>query len=111
MLGAVRAESIIFSSPLVYQYPRLFQMIANEGRGVIVLLREPTPTALSERVRGFIETGLPQRELRDYGIGAQILLDLGVRDMVLLSNVPRTIVGLDGYGLHVVGRKTIPTGG
>ena len=90
---------------------RAMTMIANEGRGVIVLLREPTPTALSERVRGFIETGLPQRELRDYGIGAQILLDLGVRDMVLLSNVPRTIVGLDGYGLHVVGRKTIATGG
>jgi 3,4-dihydroxy 2-butanone 4-phosphate synthase/GTP cyclohydrolase II len=89
---------------------RAMTMITNEGRGVIVMLREPTPTALSERVRGFIETGLPQRELRDYGIGAQILLDLGVRDMVLLSNVPRTIVGLDGYGLHVVGRKTIPTG-
>ncbi len=88
---------------------RSMTMITNEGRGVVVLLREPTPTALSERVRGFIETGRPQRELRDYGIGAQILIDLGVRDMVLLSNVPRTIVGLDGYGLHVMGRKPIPT--
>jgi 3,4-dihydroxy 2-butanone 4-phosphate synthase/GTP cyclohydrolase II len=88
---------------------RSMTMIANEGRGVVVLLREPTPTAVSERVRGFIETGLPRRELRDYGIGAQILIDLGVRDMVLLSNVPRTIVGLDGYGLHVMGRQPIPT--
>ncbi len=75
----------------------------------MVLLREPTPTALSDRVRGFIETGEPQRELRDYGIGAQILLDLGVRDMVLLTNIARTIVGLDGYGLHVVGREPIPS--
>jgi 3,4-dihydroxy 2-butanone 4-phosphate synthase / GTP cyclohydrolase II len=90
---------------------RAMAMIANEGAGVVVLLREATPTAVSERVRGFLETGLPQRELRDYGIGAQILIDLGVRDMVLLSNVPRTIVGLDGYGLHVVGRKPIPSGG
>ena len=43
-------------------------------------------------------------ELRDYGVGAQILLDLGVREMVLLSNTAaQTIVGLDGYGLQIVG--------
>jgi 3,4-dihydroxy 2-butanone 4-phosphate synthase/GTP cyclohydrolase II len=46
-------------------------------------------------------------ELRDYGIGAQILLDLGVREMVLLSNTTRTIVGLEGYGLTVVERRPI----
>ena len=45
--------------------------------------------------------------LRDYGIGAQILTDLGVRDMVLLSNTERTFVGLEGYGLNVVGRRPI----
>jgi 3,4-dihydroxy 2-butanone 4-phosphate synthase / GTP cyclohydrolase II len=90
---------------------RAMHMIAAEGRGVVVLLREPTPTALSDRVRGFIETGEPQRELRDYGIGAQILIDLGVRDLVLLSNTQRLIVGLDGYGLHVVANKPIPAGG
>jgi 3,4-dihydroxy 2-butanone 4-phosphate synthase/GTP cyclohydrolase II len=89
---------------------RSMNMIAQEGRGVVVLLREPTLTALSDRVRGFVETGVPQRELRDYGIGAQILIDLGVRDMMLLTNQPRLIVGLDGYGLHVVGNKPIPTG-
>ncbi len=88
---------------------RSMQMIAEEGRGVVVMLREPTVTALSERVRGFIETGRPQRELRDYGIGAQILIDLGVRDMILLTNLPRLIVGLDGYGLHVVGNRPVPT--
>ncbi len=47
-------------------------------------------------------------DLRDYGVGAQILLDLGVREMVLLSNTRRTIVGLDGYGLSVVERRPIP---
>ena len=90
---------------------RSMRMIAQEGRGVVVLLREPTLTALSDRVRGFIENGQPQRELRDYGIGAQMLIDLGVRDMILLTNRPRLIVGLDGYGLHVVGNKPIPSGG
>jgi 3,4-dihydroxy 2-butanone 4-phosphate synthase/GTP cyclohydrolase II len=46
--------------------------------------------------------------LREYGIGAQILADLGVHEMVLLSNTQRTIVGLEGYGLNVVGRRDIP---
>jgi 3,4-dihydroxy 2-butanone 4-phosphate synthase/GTP cyclohydrolase II len=43
-------------------------------------------------------------------VGAQILLDLGVRDMVLLSNTQRTIVGLGGYGLRVVDRRPIDPG-
>ena len=85
------------------------RMIDEAGRGVVVLIREPTPTSLSDRVRA--KLGSDQRggpELRDYGVGAQILLDLGVRDMVLLSNTERTIVGLEGYGLSVVGRQPIP---
>jgi 3,4-dihydroxy 2-butanone 4-phosphate synthase/GTP cyclohydrolase II len=83
-------------------------MIAEAGRGVVVLLRETAPTALSDRMRGVMERGTPAHELRDYGIGAQILLDLGVHDMILLSNTQRTIVGLEGYGLSVVGRRPIP---
>ena len=47
------------------------------------------------------------RELRDYGVGAQILQDLGVREMVLLTNASRTIVGLEGYGLKVAGQRTL----
>ena len=68
---------------------RAMRMIAAEGRGVVVLLREPTPTALSDRVRGSIEPARRSAKLRDYGIGAQILLDLGVREMMLLSNTAR----------------------
>ena len=45
--------------------------------------------------------------MRDYGIGAQILLDLGVKDMILLSNHKRTIIGLEGYGLNVVEQRGI----
>ena len=71
--------------------------IAREGRGVVVLIRDVKATALSERVRAGREKVAP--ELRDYGIGAQILADLGVREMSLLSNHPRPIVGLEGYGI------------
>ncbi|MBP6434934.1 MAG: 3,4-dihydroxy-2-butanone-4-phosphate synthase, partial [Sphingorhabdus sp.] len=45
---------------------------------------------------------------RVYGIGAQILADLGVHDMTLLTNSHRTVVGLEGYGIHVVGERPIP---
>ena len=83
-------------------------MIAEIGRGVVVLLREPLPTSLLDRIRGLGENGgNPVPELRDYGVGAQILFDLGVREMILLSNTHRTIVGLDGYGLTVVGERPI----
>ena len=82
-------------------------MIAEEGRGAVVLLRETRKTALSERVAKLDGVNRPPRQLRDYGIGAQILLDLGVRDMVLLSNTRRTIIGLEGYGLNIVDQRPV----
>ncbi|MBX6320589.1 MAG: 3,4-dihydroxy-2-butanone-4-phosphate synthase [Rhodospirillaceae bacterium] len=88
------------------------RMIAEAGRGVVVLIREPLPTSLSDRVRARLSPTLqPVTQLRDYGVGAQILLDLGVKDMILLSNTRRTIVGLEGYGLRVVGQRPIPAAG
>jgi 3,4-dihydroxy 2-butanone 4-phosphate synthase / GTP cyclohydrolase II len=85
------------------------RMIAEAGRGVIVLIREPSATRLSDIVtaRAKGETASVSG-LRDYGVGAQILLDLGVRDMILLSNTKRNIVGLEGYALKVVGQRPIP---
>ena len=85
------------------------RMIAAEGRGVVVLLREPLRTSLSDRVRDRV-AGTPHAtdQLRDYGVGAQILHDLGVREMILLSNTRRTIVGLEGYGLTLAGQRPIP---
>ena len=83
------------------------RMIAKEGQGIVVLLRETHTTALSDRVRALANSPRPQQQLRDYGIGAQILVDLGVKDMVLLTNRHRTIVGLEGYGLNVVEERRI----
>jgi 3,4-dihydroxy 2-butanone 4-phosphate synthase/GTP cyclohydrolase II len=73
-----------------------------------VILREPAPDGISQRIR--ISLGHQPdkpRDLRVYGIGAQILSDLGVKSMVLLSNTGRTIVGLEGYGLSVVETRPI----
>lgn len=78
------------------------EYINKHGSGVIVLIREPIRTAVSDRLRLRIgEQPHSPADLRDYGIGAQILLDLGVRDMILLSNSKRSIIGLEGYGLTV----------
>jgi 3,4-dihydroxy 2-butanone 4-phosphate synthase/GTP cyclohydrolase II len=82
-------------------------MIAHEGRGVAVLLRDVRSTKLSTKVRSLKGAARPVGELRDYGIGAQILIDLGVSEMILLSNTPRTIVGLEGYGLSVAEQRVI----
>ncbi|MBN66359.1 MAG: 3,4-dihydroxy-2-butanone-4-phosphate synthase [Rickettsiales bacterium] len=84
------------------------RMIEAQGSGVIVLLREPRKSALSDTLR--MRMGEPPKQapdLRDYGIGAQILLDLGVKDMVLLSNAQRSVVGLEGYGLTISGYQPI----
>ena len=89
------------------QLQRAMQLIGSEGSGVVVIIRDASPTAISTQMRAK-GAGSDPEELRDYGIGAQILVDLGVRDMVLLTNAHRTIVGLDGYGLNVVGERPIP---
>jgi len=83
-------------------------MIGQAGRGVVVMIREHRKTALAERVRLLSSQPRPPRELRDYGIGAQILLELGVRNMILLTNRRRTVIGLEGYGLNIVEQRMIP---
>lgn len=84
------------------------QAIAKEGRGVIVLLREPQASSLSQRLLAEQAGEKPAGSLRDYGVGAQILLDLGIKKMILLTNSPKKlVVGLDGYGLSVEGHRSI----
>jgi 3,4-dihydroxy 2-butanone 4-phosphate synthase/GTP cyclohydrolase II len=85
------------------------RLIGEAGRGVVVLIREGRPTSVTERVKARLANRpVSRNELRDYGVGAQILLDLGVREMILLSNTKRTIIGLEGYGLTLVGQQSLP---
>jgi len=84
---------------------RAMKAIGEEGEGLIVVLMPNKPETLE------LEVGtLPQgsSELREYGIGAQILADLGVTDMILLSNSQHNVVGLEGYGITVVETRPIP---
>jgi 3,4-dihydroxy 2-butanone 4-phosphate synthase / GTP cyclohydrolase II len=79
--------------------------IGAAGAGLIVLLTQGTPEALTQEIGG---KEYAQMDLRTYGIGAQILADLGVHDMILLTNAHRNVVGLDGYGINIVGERAIP---
>ena len=79
------------------------ELIGNIGRGVVVLLPNMKAHSLSTVVKQRAETAdRPSIDLKSYGIGAQILRELGVREMILLSNTKRHIVGLEGYGLSIV---------
>jgi 3,4-dihydroxy 2-butanone 4-phosphate synthase/GTP cyclohydrolase II len=88
---------------------RSMEAIGKEGRGVVVLLRETRSTYISDLLlRTEPRPDSAQRRLKEYGVGAQILLDLGVRDMVLLTNsASKTVVGLEGYGLRIVGTRIV----
>ena len=83
--------------------------IADEGAGVIVVINRPMPDAISQslKVRSGEATQRDSEQLRDYGVGAQILAALGVHDMVLLTNSHHTPVALAGYGLAIVGEQPI----
>lgn len=85
---------------------RAMKMIADKGNGVVVILRDPDPGALSKKLVASDEDR-DRHILRDYGIGAQILLDLGVRRMELLTGTPKSVIGLEGYGLHIVGQRPV----
>ena len=81
------------------------QMIGEAGQGVVVVLREASASSLtamvSQKIVAQIDGG-SNRELRDYGVGAQILTDLGVSQMVLLSNTRPNVVSLEGYDLEII---------
>jgi 3,4-dihydroxy 2-butanone 4-phosphate synthase/GTP cyclohydrolase II len=86
-----------------------FLYIRQEGRG-IGLVNKLKSYALQEQgldtVEANVQLGLPP-DLREYGIGAQILIDLGVRKMNLMTNNPKKIISICGFGLEVVGRVPI----
>ncbi len=84
---------------------RAMDEIGRAGAGVIVVLMPSTPEQLNADLA---RAPLPDMDLRAYGIGAQILSDLGIQDMILLTNSHRNIVAIEGYGLNIVGERPIP---
>jgi 3,4-dihydroxy 2-butanone 4-phosphate synthase/GTP cyclohydrolase II len=84
------------------------RMIEEEGRGVLVTLHAASPGRLARAIDQRSGKGAPDGdEMRSYGIGAQILAALGIRDMILLTNTRHAPVGLSGYGLAIVEERSI----
>ena len=87
---------------------RSMEIIGSEGAGVIVIINRPAPDTFTRAIRHHAgEDAADIEELRDYGVGAQVLTELGVQDMELLTNSHHSLIGLDGYGLSVVGERRI----
>ena len=106
-----------------WQLRAALRQISEKGRGVIVYLKqEGRGIGLHNKIRAYelqdqghdtVEANQAlgfKPDLRDYGIGAQILLDLGLKKICLLTNNPRKIVGLEGYNLEVTGREPLRVG-
>lgn len=89
------------------QLHRAMEEIGKEGCGVLVYLRETSKTIITDSIGRRSGTKKTSKDtfLRNYGIGAQILVDLGVSHLILLSNTEQHVVGIDGYGLNIVEQR------
>ncbi len=118
----VRVHAVTAASDLLgvgggTEIARAMAALEAEGRGVLVMIRDLRPKAVSEwvRQRGSqgsaapgTKDGAKERRQVEIGVGAQILRDLGIRDMILLTNSPAHVyVGLEGFGLRIVGTRAI----
>jgi 3,4-dihydroxy 2-butanone 4-phosphate synthase/GTP cyclohydrolase II len=86
---------------------RAMEAIAAEGSGVVVVINRDMPISRIVRAQAG-EAVADMGELRDYGVGAQILAELGIHEMILLTNSHHTLIALDGYGLNIVAERPIP---
>jgi 3,4-dihydroxy 2-butanone 4-phosphate synthase/GTP cyclohydrolase II len=82
--------------------------IAKKGNGIIILIRDISPESLSNKISKLLKTKPKNNtNIREYGVGAQILSDLGVKNMTILSNKKSNAIGLDGFGLTIKGWKNL----
>lgn len=100
LLGSEAAEKSVLEKSM--------RIVAEEGRGVVVILRETRPSFVSDVLMRRLPDDMERRRLKEYGVGAQILLDLCIEDMILLTDTPeKKAVALEGYGLNIVGTHEI----
>ena len=95
------------SSAKTGELHKAMDQIAEYGRGVVVVLRDQPNTRLSERIKAQVNGEDGPARLMDYGVGAQVLVDLGVQNMILLTNTSKNVIGLDGYGLKIMEQRKI----
>ncbi len=83
------------------------RMVADYGCGVIVLFRDGVTNSIAEQILAKARGEQHTTRLIDYGVGAQILVDLGVKNMIVLTNTSKIVVGLEGYDLHITEQRPI----
>ncbi|HTT83960.1 MAG TPA: 3,4-dihydroxy-2-butanone-4-phosphate synthase [Rhizomicrobium sp.] len=84
------------------------RIVAEAGRGVVVVLRQSRQTFVSDSILRRTAEDADRRRVKEFGVGAQILLDLGISNMILLTDTPeKKVVALEGYGLNIVGTRPI----
>ena len=85
---------------------KALKKINKNNSGVLVLIRQPSDK-ISDNFFDEINLPQPQKTIRNYGVGAQILVDLGIKNLTLLTNTKKSVIGLDAYGIKIVGYKKI----
>ena len=87
------------------------ETIATKGNGIIILIRDVSPESLSNKISKILKTSSRNnRNIREYGVGAQMLSDLGVKNMTILSNKKSNAIGLEGFGLTIKNWKRLSYG-
>jgi 3,4-dihydroxy 2-butanone 4-phosphate synthase/GTP cyclohydrolase II len=106
------------------QFDKAAEEIQKEGRGILLYMvgQEGRGIGLGNKLRAYelqdkgadtVEANIAlgfAPDLRDYGIGAQILCDLGVKSLRLLTNNPKKVIGLEGYGIEILSQEPITAG-
>ena len=85
----------------------LCELASHDGPAIAVFVSDPSPTSISERIKGNRKAYADNHGYRDYGIGAQILRDQGVGEMILLTSSAGKLAALEGFGLTVVSKRSL----
>ena len=108
MFSDIFGKSAAIDAPDDRVLQKSMEIIGAEGAGVIVMIPRASGGFIADQVRKLKgEPTEPMDALRDYGVGAQILNELGVHEMELLTNSDRSLVALDGYGVSIVGKRPL----